>query len=221
MPHIDSRPTRLVGAVLTLLLAGLLLTACGSSGKGSATTTATTASGATARNPGARFTQLRECLKKQGVTLPTRKAGGGTPPTSSENGAGGPGSGPQLPGGINRTKLQEALKKCGGGAGFGGGRIPGGRFNDKQARAALTKYAACLRENGVDVPKPNTSGKGPVFDTKGIDTSSAAFKKAQSKCKSLLPNFFRGRPGGASGGPPPGGATPYGAPPGASEGPQG
>jgi hypothetical protein len=211
MPHIDSRRTRLVGAVLTLLLAGLLLTACGSSSKGSATTTATAGSGATARNPGARFTQLRECMKKQGVTLPNRKADGGAPPS---RGAGGP----QLPSGVNRTKLQEAFKKCGGGTGFGSGRVPGGRFNDKRARAALTKYAACLRENGVDVPKPNTSGKGPVFDTKGIDTSSAAFEKAQSKCKSLLPSFFRGRPGGASGAPPSGGATPYGLPPGEPNG---
>jgi hypothetical protein len=221
MPHIDSRRTRLVGAVLTLLLTGLLLTACGSSSKGSATTAATAATGATARKPGARFTQLRECLKKQGVTLPDRRAEGGAPPSGGTGGAGGAGSGPQLPSGVNRTKLQQAFKKCGGGTGFGSGRIPGGRFNDKQAQAALTKYAACLRENGVDVPKPNTSGKGPVFDTKGIDTSSAAFKKAQAKCRSLLPSFFRGRPGGASGGAPPGGATPYGAPPGTGGEPRG
>jgi hypothetical protein len=36
------------------------------------------------------------------------------------------------------------------------------------------------------VPAPNTSGTGPVFNTKGLDTTSATFKAAQSKCSSLL-----------------------------------
>ena len=61
-------------------------------------------------------------------------------------------------------------------------------------KAALAKFATCLNQNGVKVPAPNTSGKGPVFDTKGIDTSSAQFKAAEKKCQSDLSGAFH-RPG--------------------------
>lgn len=54
------------------------------------------------------------------------------------------------------------------------------------ARAALVRYASCLRQNGVDVPAPDTSGNGPVLDTKGIDTSSSKFKTAQSGCQARV-----------------------------------
>jgi hypothetical protein len=48
-----------------------------------------------------------------------------------------------------------------------------------------------------------------VFNTKGINTNSTAFKSAESKCSSDLPaGFARGGAGGggAGGGPPAGGA---------------
>jgi hypothetical protein len=43
-----------------------------------------------------------------------------------------------------------------------------------------------------------------VFNTKGINTNSTAFKSAESKCSSDLPAGFAR--GGAGGGPPAGGA---------------
>jgi hypothetical protein len=69
-----------------------------------------------------------------------------------------------------------------------------------------------MRENGVNLPEPNTSGKGPVFNTKGIDTSGSAFKNAQKKCQSDLKGF------GGSGGAPPSGAPPAGGPPSGEQG---
>jgi hypothetical protein len=90
---------------------------------------------------------------------------------------------------------QEALKKCGGGN-FGGG----GRFNSSTSKAALTKFVACMRENGVNLPTPNTSGNGPVFNTTGINTASSTFKSAQAKCQSDL----RGSAGSSSSEAPPG-----------------
>lgn len=66
------------------------------------------------------------------------------------------------------------------------------------------RFATCLRQNGVNVGEPNTSGKGPVFDTKGINTGSPQFKAASMKCRSVLLFGLRGRkatPGAA-------GATP-------------
>ena len=118
----------------------------------------------------------------------------------------------QLPEGVTQAQFQAALKKCGAGN-FPQGRAGG--LNSASARAGLSKYAACLRQNGINVPAPNTTGKGPVFDTKGIDTSSSKFKTAQKKCQSELKGIF---PGG--GGAPPSGA-PNGAPPSGGAAPPG
>jgi len=62
-----------------------------------------------------------------------------------------------------------------------------------------------MRENGVNVPPPNTSGKGPIFSVKGLNTASAQFKAAESKCSVQLQGA---RPGGG----PPGGPAGSGAP---------
>jgi hypothetical protein len=87
------------------------------------------------------------------------------------------------------------------------------RFNGSANKGALTKFATCMRENGVNLPAPNTSGKGPVFDTKGIDTTSAAFKSAQQKCRAQLKGAFRGAgapPSSPGEGGPPGEGPPAG-----------
>jgi hypothetical protein len=98
---------------------------------------------------------------------------------------------------VSQTQYQEALKKCGGAR-----RAPSSaRFNSEAGKAALTKYVACMRENGVNLPAANTSGKGPVFNTKGVNTQSASFTSAQSKCQSDLRAVL-----GGSG--PPNGAPP-------------
>jgi hypothetical protein len=112
---------------------------------------------------------------------------------------GGSGAG-QLPKGTTRAQYAAALKKCGGNA-FAGGTSR--RFNSPAFKAALAKFATCMRENGVNIPAPNTSGKGPIFATKGLNPSSPQFKAAEVKCSGAL----RGGAGGARGGPPPAGAA--------------
>jgi hypothetical protein len=52
-----------------------------------------------------------------------------------------------------------------------------------------------MRENGVEIPKPNTSGTGPIFNSKNLNTSSAKFKAADAKCQVDLEGAFRGAPG--------------------------
>jgi hypothetical protein len=71
---------------------------------------------------------------------------------------------------------------------------------------ALANFAKCMRENGVNVPQPNTSGTGPVFNIKGLNTASPQFKAAETKCSVQLQGAFRSRSGGAPGGPAPAGA---------------
>ena len=201
---------RIVTALAAASVIVLVLAACGSSSNsGSTTKSASTSSGASVAggSRSARFSALRECLKRDGITLPSRKSPG-------SGGAPGPGGGFTLPEGVSQAKFQEAVKKCGG-SGFPGGRR---NFSSTALKGALSKYAACMRQNGIDLPAPNTTGAGPVFNTKGLNRSSAAFKTAQQKCKADLPAAFgfRGRPpGGASGTPPAGGegGPPGGAPP--------
>jgi hypothetical protein len=185
-------------AAVIVALACLTLVACGSSSStGSSTASSSaTASSTTGTNPGAtngnraafagRFKAVRECLQKDGITLPK--------PTPGQGGGGrGPfaGAGRALPAGVSKSSYEAALRKCGAPA---AGR--GGRANSTAFKRAVTKFAACMHENGVKVPTPNTSGTGPVFNTTGLNTSSAQFKAAQAKCASLLRGSLPTNPAG-------------------------
>ncbi len=197
----------LLPASAIALLACVGLAACGGSSSSSTTTSTTNASANAAKTsttpgrPPARFAALRACLQKNGVTLPAPAAG------ESPLGLGGPGGARALPKGITRAQVQAAMKKCGDGLRFRGPNGPGGqtarrRFGSPAFRAALTAFAACMRSNGVNLPAPDTSGAGPVFSTKGLNTASASFKAASAKCQSVLRAAFPRPPAGAR----PGGA---------------
>lgn len=195
-------------AVIVVLLSCLGLAACGGSSKSSSTNNAAASapnpqgSGAGSAGPAAgRFKAVRECLQKNGITLPQR-----TPGARRPQGAGGllgGAGGPQLPKGVTRAQYEAALKKCGGG--FFAGRT--GRFKGPAYQQAIAKFATCMRENGVNVPQPNTSGNGPVFSTKGLNTNSPQFKAAETKCSSDLRGVFPRRPGAGGTTGRPGGAT--------------
>jgi hypothetical protein len=193
MPQpISTKHKPAIASLLALLLASLLLAACGSSG---ASSTAASATNASATTPGStaalrgRFAAVRACMQKAGITLPKRTPG--QTPGGALNGGG-----PQLPKGMTRAQYEAAVKKCGG---FAGGRFRGGasRLASPQFTQALATFATCMRNNGVNVPAPNTSGKGPVFNTKGLNTASAQFKAAESKCSDALRAALPG-----AGGPP-------------------
>jgi hypothetical protein len=224
-----SRRTTAAAALSILLLACIGLTACGGSSSttstgtnaastGTASTgtsstctssTGTSSTGANAPTPGggrgaARFSAIRECLQKNGIVLPQRTPGSGHAGATGGFPGGGAGAGaPQLPKGVTRAQYEAALKKCGGGLGF----RRGNRFAQNPVfKAALVKYGECLRQNGVNISAPNTSGNGPVFDTKGIDTTSPQFKAATTKCRATLLGAFRSLrgnhgPNGAGGAP--------------------
>lgn len=124
---------------------------------------------------------LAACLRKNGIPIGERKSG------------------------ASQAQLQAALKQCG----LGSVHLPsakGGRtpllgsihvpvaphppaitpINSAQARQAASAFAACMRENGVNLPAPSSSGQAPLIDTKGIDTHSAQFRAAESKCLGRL-----------------------------------
>jgi hypothetical protein len=200
MPHIHSKSSRPAIAVLVLVLASLALAACGSSSSTSSSTASTTSTASTSASattpttggkPGAaggRFAAVRECLKKNGITLPARKPG------QRPGGGGFPGGsgGFALPKGVSKAQYEAAIKKCGG---FPRGGFRGGGSRNPAAIKVLAKFAACMRQNGVNVPAPNASGNGPIFNTKGLNTASSTFKAAELKCRSALVGALRGAPG--------------------------
>jgi hypothetical protein len=170
------------------------------------TTPGASTTGATPAARAARFAAVRTCLSKKGIALPQRGAGG-FPGASGAGGFAGAGGGAQLPKGMSRAQFAEALRSCG--AGFRGSHLGKGvngfknPYNNPRFHAVLTRYAACLRQNGVNVGEPNTSGKGSVFDTKGINTGSPQFKAATVKCRSTLLGAFksnRAHPGASAAG---------------------
>lgn len=191
MPQIHTSKAARLWLLLPMLLASVVLTACGGSSKSSSTATASASASATTGSAGSRsgrFTALRECLKKNGITLPA--------PTPGQRGGGFLGGAGRLPAGVTRAQFEAAVKKCGG--------LPRGGFNRRGStnpafRQALAKFATCMRQNGVNVPEPNTSGRGPIFNTAGLNASSPKFKAAETKCRSILRSALGGA-GGAPGG---------------------
>ncbi len=209
MAHTNTHTRRplILASALTAIVACLALAACGGSSSSSATsanaanTSSTSARGAAGNG----FAAMRECLQKNGITLPQRPPGQRrTPGVGGLLGGGGAGGagGPQLPKGVTRAQFQAAIQKCGGRAGRfvgPGGQSSRRRFGSPAFRTALTAFGTCMNNNGVKLPAPNTSGTGPVFNTQGIDTTSASFKAASTKCQSVLRNAFPRAPRTGSG----------------------
>jgi hypothetical protein len=208
---LQNHRTRTIILSLLLATACIGVAACGgssssSSSSANAAATHPAPSGSTGVGPtgassgfgasgpsGARFSALRECMQKNGVTLPPRTPGQGPPRGGFLGGA----SGQQLSQ-VNREKLVAALKKCGAPSRVG--RFGGSaRFRSPAFTQALTKFAACMRENGINLPAPNTSGTGPIFNTTGIDTTSPQFRSAEAKCRTDLNGALRSSGTGPSG----------------------
>jgi hypothetical protein len=187
-------------AAATTSAAGAGTASAGTSTTGTSTSGAGTSgagSGGTSTSPGfaARLATVRACLSKNGVTLPTRTPGSGGGLLGGAKGA------PALPKGMTRTQYLEILKKCSGGLGSPR-TFRGAHFRTSPVfQQALTKFAACMRQNGVNLPNPNTSGKGPVFTGKGIDTASPQFRQAEVKCRPVMVAALRSlrHPSGAAG----------------------
>jgi hypothetical protein len=207
MEPIRMRGLSALGATLLVTVA---LSACGSSSPTSTVSAAagganaTGSSGSSGATGVARRTALAACLKKYGVTLPSRPLGGrpalgatgasgaagrfGPSGRFGASGARGARGGGFFGGGgfANNPAFAAALAKCGGASGgFGAARRAGFNASSAQDRAEVASYVACMKGDGVDLPTPNFSGTGSVFGTK-VSTSSPAFRTANAKCQSVL-----------------------------------
>lgn len=124
---------------------------------------------------------------------PPADGAGGPPGGGLPGGGGGRTGGPAGGGGAgmstaDREKLQAALKTCGVTApADGAGRRPGRPDVSSAAyRKSIEAYVACVKKNGFDLPKPDFSGDGPIFDPGEVDQDDATFKKASEACQSTL-----------------------------------
>jgi hypothetical protein len=170
--------------VFAVLLSGCLIAACGSSSSSSSSTTAVAAAGGPPST--ASRTALRTCLRQHGVRLPARP-GGSRHRSGGQGAAAGAGGGPPAGGAFfggggsrarfrNNPKLAAAFKACGGRA------FPRRRFS--LSHSAVSKFVACVRQHGYNMPNPNFSGNGPIFPA-SIRTNSK-FQTASRSCAKLL-----------------------------------
>lgn len=65
---------------------------------------------------------------------------------------------------------------------------PASNPSQAQAQQEGLSFARCMRSHGVSsFPDPTPNGGGFNFDAPGINSSSPAFKAAQTACRNLLP----------------------------------
>jgi hypothetical protein len=169
------------------VLAGLLAASVAAAGCGSDSPSAAGASGTSSadnQQDTARV-KLQQCLRKAGVDLP---AGGG----------GGGGSGAQVSD-ADRQKVQAAMQgPCKSLQTQAFGNVTDAQRQEFQD--AFTKFSACMRQQGVDVPDQSAGGGGgPPAGGNQLDSSDPKVAAAMKACQDKLPQ-------GAGGGGPGGGA---------------
>lgn len=172
-----SRRLRLLGSAVAA--AGVLLTAACGGGSASAKQAATPDASASAAGKGGGRAAFNDCLLKNGVTPPSRGAGGGSPQSQS-------------------PEMQKAVQAC-------RSLLPrGGRFG--QNPAALAAFRTCMSSHGVVLPaRPSGApgqGNGPSPDPgqsnapgqgrmggalRGLNTADPKVSAALKICSALLP----------------------------------
>jgi hypothetical protein len=197
--HVNSKISKVAAGVLVLVLACLGLAACGESSTSSSSSASTsvaakaataggTSSGPAGHANGEIGTVRRELEKHDTVARACLQKKHIALPTLGVQVSS------NTPKGMTRAQYEAVVNKC------------GGRIENPVLRLAIAKFATCMRENGVNYPTP---GKGSVLGTKGLNTTSPAYRKAATKCSSVLRTAFRasagahggvrGAPGGTSG----------------------
>lgn len=159
-------------------------------------------------NPETAAFRFAACMRAHGVNLPdpqTVSNGGG----SSRVFKATPAPGEQLPD-PSSSQFQAAQRACRSLLPNGGQMSP---QQQAQARQNALKFAQCMRQHGIDLPDPQSSGPGgggglvingvSVGGAGGINPEDPKFQAAQRACQSVLGNANQGfsmqAPGGGGG----------------------
>jgi hypothetical protein len=215
-PH-NLRPLRLsaLAAAVVLLLAG-----CGGSGSPEGIASLEGNDGETTTTTGTTVDQeqamldFAQCMRDHGVDMEDPAADGNGSFQMMRPSGGGEG-GEFEPG--DREAMQTAREACS--QYLEGIAKSFERPDMTEMQDLMLQYAACMRENGVDMPDPDFSdtgesgGQGPGsrlgFDTGDYDKDDPVFQAANEACQEVfgadgMPGMMGGGPGG---GMPPGGGT--------------
>jgi hypothetical protein len=220
--------------LITLVAAiGLMVAACGGSGgtqaiaslqTGSDDATSTTAATDTTVDPEQAMLDFAQCMRDHGIDMadPTTDANGNFTIQRPNQGASSSGTSGDFST-ADREAMQAARDAC---SQYLQGMTQQFQVQDNtEMQDLMLQYAACMRENGVDMPDPDfsSSDQGPGarlgFSQGDFDPSDPTFQAANEACQSIFganggPGFMFGGPGGfggdAGGGgtPPDTGATP-------------
>jgi hypothetical protein len=156
---------------LAVMSSGLAMAACGATRTHSEPMSVSQANDEPRSDVG-----LSACLARQGIAGTEEPAH--TEPSSDVGGVLGQG-GMRVPVGVARSHFEAALKKCG----VGKIQVQGAPITNSTFRRQIVRLAICLRHSGFEIPPPNMSGTGPVFDTRRIDTASARWRTSKRACR--------------------------------------
>jgi hypothetical protein len=166
------------------------LAACGgSSGSGGGDTT-----NAAAFGPGGQLSASdRECLQKHGLNFRTPGSGNAPVPPPGASGTSTTGGGPVVVGPGGRSgptqlpdNVRKAFQACGVSPPTFSAGGPPPDVNSSAYRSSVNRYVTCVKQNGYDLPAPNLSGNGPIFDESKVNRDDPTFQAASRKCQHLL-----------------------------------
>jgi hypothetical protein len=156
-----------------VLLATGLLAGCGS---GAA---ANGASSTTTSNMSAGALKFSQCMRDHGINIPD--------PQSNGNGGfgvriqGGSGAGQFRP---DDPKFKAAQDACSKYLPNGGQLTP---EQQAQAQQNALQFARCMRDHGINIPDPQTSGGGIKLEgPTGVNPDDPKFQQAQQACQKYL-----------------------------------
>ena len=187
----SSQRARSARLVRGLTIAGVLVAAVVAAGCGPASGAGTDADAASAedKREAARL-KLSQCLREQGVEVPDgpRSGSGGGPVRVQLKAA-------------DRKKLEAAMQgPCRKYQAAAFGNLTAEQR--EEFRDAFTRFAACMRQHGVDLPDPPADGAeraAPAAGARRIDDDDPKTKAAMTACRDKLP---RNGPGVVLGGGP-------------------
>jgi hypothetical protein len=189
--------------VVAVLVAALLLAACGSNGDandgvasldGSASGGDSTETSDEEADREEALLEFAECMRDNGIDMPDPQVGEGGGVLFQ-----GPGGGRN-----NEEDFNAAMEAC-------QDLLPrGGEAPDEQQQAAMQdamlEFAQCMRAEGIDMPDPEFSGDGGgrmrITQGSGADPNSDEFRAAEEKCRPIMEEAARDAgleaPGGGS-----------------------
>lgn len=121
--------------------------------------------------------KFAQCMRDNGIDMPDPDPDGG-------------GGFKALPGEtIDKAKLTKAMEAC---KEFS--PIKDRKDLNPQQIEQLRAFAACMRENGVNMPDPDPNGGLSSMADSGIKRDQPAFKKALEACNDKMGGPFGGKP---------------------------